>query len=324
MPTWTANITDAFRSIERAASRTFRRKIRSTPFPEKNGGIPFNASGVVEIGPRRFIFIDNHDSATFFEFTLDADGAEVGRIRRRRLDGIGERDLGDPEGLTGIAVDRGTVLIAASSLSVASADGAGQHRINDGLVRVRYSADGNLQAEAMPGFRSWLLQHNASLATVDDREPDAGGLNIEGLSWDPRANALLFGLRGPATPGQVTVIKVPADVGGTSWTTTALSAPSLHAIQIPKSKARQGIRDICYDQEAGEFLILLGRSLSRGDEPFRLCAWDGTSDSVALSDLKFHQSMKPEGITTFRSGGKKKILVVDDRGGYAVFDAHRW
>ena len=29
--------------------------------------------------------------------------------------------------------------------------------------------------------------------------------------------------------------------------------------------------------------------------------------------------MKPEGVTTFSSGDKRKILVVDDRGGYAVF-----
>jgi hypothetical protein len=30
--------------------------------------------------------------------------------------------------------------------------------------------------------------------------------------------------------------------------------------------------------------------------------------------------MKPEGATTFSSGDETKILVVDDGGGYAVFD----
>ena len=34
--------------------------------------------------------------------------------------------------------------------------------------------------------------------------------------------------------------------------------------------------------------------------------------------------MKPEGITTFSSGGERKILVVDDRGGYAVVNARHW
>jgi hypothetical protein len=30
--------------------------------------------------------------------------------------------------------------------------------------------------------------------------------------------------------------------------------------------------------------------------------------------------MKPEGVTAISSGGKRKILVVDDNGGYAVVD----
>ena len=41
---------------------------------------------------------------------------------------------------------------------------------------------------------------------------------------------------------------------------------------------------------------------------------------VALLDVRFHRSMKPEGITTFSSGGQKRILIVDDNGGYAVVD----
>jgi hypothetical protein len=318
VPSWTAKIAEAFRSMGHAASRAFRHKIKSTPFPEKNGGVPFNASGVVQVGPRRFIFIDNHDSASFFEFDLDADNA-IQRIRRRRLLGIGQEQLGDPEGLTGLDVDGETILIAGSSLCLVN----GQH-INDGLVRVRYTSDGDLRAEPMLGFRSWMLSHVPSLAESGGRSPDAGGLNIEGLVWDPRARALLFGLRGPASPGRVTVIKVPIDAWRAPWMTTALSAPSVLVLRIPQSKVRQGIRDISYDAQAGNFLILIGRSLSQGDEPFQLCAWDGSSDRVTLSDLTFHRSMKPEGLTTFSSGGKKQIVVVDDRGGYAVFDAHRW
>ena len=34
--------------------------------------------------------------------------------------------------------------------------------------------------------------------------------------------------------------------------------------------------------------------------------------------------MKPEGVTNFSNGDKKKILVVDDRGGYAVVKARHW
>jgi hypothetical protein len=91
---------------------------------------------------------------------------------------------------------------------------------------------------------------------------------------------------------------------------------------IPQPTGTQGVRDISYDEQTGDFLILLGRSLSRGDEPFQLCTWNGSSDEVTLIGVKFHRSMKPEGVTTFSSGGKRKILLVDDTGGYAVVKAH--
>ena len=123
VPGWTATIAAAFHSFKSAASRTFRRKIRSTQFPEKDGGVPFNASGVVPVGPRRFVFVDNHESASLFEFALDADDLHVQRIRRRRLLGVAEGQLGDPEGLTRVDVDGETFLIAASSLCVANAAG---------------------------------------------------------------------------------------------------------------------------------------------------------------------------------------------------------
>jgi hypothetical protein len=305
---WTAKIAAAF-----------RRKVKSTPFPDKNDGIRFNASAVARVGPRRFAFIDNHDATAIFEFELDADGT-VERILRRRLMGLSEGELGDPEGLTRVDTDGEIYLIAASSLCVGR---AGQSRhVNDGLVRIRYTPEGDLDAEAMDGFREWLLSNVPSLAEAGEREPDAGGLNIEGLAWDHRANALLFGLRGPATSGRIVVIRVPVDPG-TAWTTAALDAPSVLFARIPQSTATQGIRDIGCDERTGEFLILLGRSLSRGDEPFRLCAWDGRGDEVRLGDVKFHRSMKPEGVTTFSSGDETKVLIVDDGGGYAVLDYAR-
>jgi hypothetical protein len=32
------------------------------------------------------------------------------------------------------------------------------------------------------------------------------------------------------------------------------------------------------------------------------------------------QSMKPEGVVAFSSGDERRLLIVDDGGGYAVFD----
>jgi hypothetical protein len=171
----------------------------------------------------------------------------------------------------------------------------------------------------MDGFRSWLLSQDRALDEAGALEPDKGGLNIEGLAWDPGTNALLLGQRGPAEAGRISIIHVPVDVGATAWTTAALSPPTVLLARLPQSPGKQGIRDISYDDQTGDFLILLGRSLSGDDAPFQLCAWTRGSDDVRLIDVKFEKNMKPEGVTTVSSGGKRKILVVDDAGGYAVF-----
>lgn len=314
MEPWTARLTAAFHAVRDAASRlTGGKKIKSTPFGERNGKLPFNASGVVQVGTHRFVFVDNHDPTSLFELVLD-DDTEAERIQRRPLVGVVDGQLRDPEGLTRVDHDGEIFLIAASSLCVAGTDRS------DGLVRARHTPHGDLNTEAMQGFRAWLLRHEPWLAASADKEPDADGLNIEGLAWDPDEGALLFGLRGPADPGEITVIRVPVDAATAPWTTSSLGTPSTARIRIPKSTATQGVRDISYDKQTGDFLILLGRSTSKDDAPFQLCTWDGSSDKVKLLEVEFHRSMKPEGVTTFGSGDKKKVLIVDDSGGFAVFD----
>jgi hypothetical protein len=283
------------------------------PFRERNGKNPFNASGVARTGSRRFTFVDNKDPTALFEMTFDAHVETVERIRRRRLAGAG--DLRDPEGLTRADLDGETFLIVSSSLSVTET--GGRHRSNDGLVRVRYFPDGDLPAEPMAGFREWLLAHVPTLAAAGRLEPDDGGLNIEGLAWDAQAGALLFGLRGPAVAGRVAWVQVPVEAGE-KWTTAALGTPTLLSARLPRSTAVQGIRDVSCDERTGGLLLLLGRSASDGDAPFELGTWNRGDDTVRLLDVTFHRTAKPEGVTTFTVDGERKMLVVDDDGGYAV------
>ena len=300
--------------IARVASALgLKQKVKPTSFDQENGKAPFNASGVAEVAPGRFVFIDNNDASAVFEFALDADGVADERISRRPLVGLTDGELRDPEGLTRVAGSGDVVLIVSSSLCV-----SGPRQACDGLVRIRYVRHGDLRAEAMPGFRDWLLRNIPSLDVAGEQEPDAGGLNVEGLAWEPNAQALFFGMRGPAARGIVTVIRVPVDVGGRRWTVEALGSPSMLRVRLPRAKAMQGIRDLSYDERTGDLLMLIGRSTSMADEPFQLCRWDGSSDSVHLLDIKFRRSMKPEGVVAFSGGDERRLLIVDDRGGYAV------
>ena len=170
----------------------------------------------------------------------------------------------------------------------------------------------------MPGFRDWLLRDLPSIVAAGQREPDEGGLNIEGLAWDPNTRTLLFGLRGPADRGMVTLIRVPVDAGVAVWTTEAFEAPSILRVRLPRTKSRQGIRDISYDEQTGDLLILLGRSTSMTDEPFQLCSWNGAAMPSSCSMSTSVKSMKPEGVVAFAGGDERRLLIVDDRGGYAV------
>src|SRR6185369_12956481 len=230
-------------------------KVRPIPFPERNGDEPFNASGVVRVGARRFVFVDNKDPTALFEMTFDPGIVAVERIHRRPLAGVGKGMLRDPEGLTRVDVHGELFLVVSSSLCLA--DGK---RIGDGLVRVRYSPGGELPAEPMAGFRDWLLARVPALAAAGRREPDAGGLNVEGLAWD--RDALLFGLRGPAEAGRVTLVRVPVDLTGDRWTTALLGPPELIEVRLPRPDVTQGIRDISGAAGTGDFLLLLGRSTS--------------------------------------------------------------
>ncbi|MEU5263757.1 DUF3616 domain-containing protein [Amycolatopsis sp. NPDC021455] len=265
----------------------------------------------MRVGARRFVFVDNKDPGSLFEMKFDAGLREVERIHRRRLTGVDAGNLRDPEGLTRVDRDGEIFLIVSSSLCAENG-----HRICDGLVRVHYRPDGDLPAEPMDGFRDWLLAREPTLAAAGLLAPDAGGLNVEGLAWD--AGALLFGLRGPAAAGRVTLVEVPVDAGGGRWTTAALGRPVVVPVRLPEPDVVQGVRDISPDPRTGGFLLLLGRSTSDGDAPFRLGTWTRGSDRVELLGITFHRTAKPEGVTPFSAGGEQRILVVDDAGGYAV------
>jgi hypothetical protein len=275
------------------------------------------------VGPERFVFIDNNNPLALFELNLNPDGTQRGPIVPRPMVGLTAGALSDPEGIARIDVDDAIDLIVASSLSVNSAIPPGTVSANEGLVRVRYAPDGDLHAQAMPGFRDWLIASHPTLATAARRRPDDHGLNIEGLAWDPSRRALLFGVRSPVTAGRIPVLCVYLDTDA-PWSTAALRVGPTLFIEKSDFVEPQGIRDIDYDAARQKFLIVVGRSISGQTAPFELCTWDGTASTVDVLDVRFEppvsstSPMKPEGVTAFPGEDPRRILIVDDAGGFAV------
>jgi hypothetical protein len=286
-------------------------RVSSTPFSSGNRDTAFNASGVAHVGAGRFLFIDNHDGEALYELLLDADGAQREPVRRRPLTGLPEGALSDPEGLTAVRTGDHLELVMTSSLS------RPKKQPHDGLVRIRYARHGELIAESMPGFRDWLVDAHPELAAAAAARLDDGGLNIEGLTWDPNRAALLFGVRSPVLDGLIPVLCVRVDLTA-PWTTAALHPDPPLAIQVTETGAAQGIRGMTYDHARGRFLVILGGSVRRRDARSELRSWNGCDpDSTAL-DISFDKDMKPEGLTVFEDCGRPKVLIVDDCGGFAV------
>lgn len=292
-----------------------------TPFitAVDNGRI-INASGVVSVGESRFVFIDNTDPHALLELDLNADGTQKGPLIRRPILGLSGAALSDPEGIAKIEVDGAIELILASSLGVRFVEQSGHVVAHDGLVRVRYQPDGELHGEAMTGFRDWLIAAYPDLVDPARLRPDANGLNIEGLAWDPARRALLFGIRSPVDAGRIPVLGVLLDTDA-PWTTAALRPGTELVIEKSDFAEPQGIRDLDYDATRQEFLVLVGRSLSGGSPPFQLCTWDGSSPKLDVLDVTFEPaSMKPEGVTGFPGSEVRRVLIVSDAGGFAIVD----
>lgn len=111
------------------------------------------------------------------------------------------------------------------------------------------------------------------------------------------------------------------------WRTAALQGGPVLSIQKSDFAMPQGIRDIDYDAARQEFLVVVGRSISGGRAPFQLCTWDGNASAVNVLDVTFQPESstkpetKPEGITAFPGHGARRLLIVDDNGGFAVLNS---
>lgn len=296
--------------------------IESIPLP-KQGKQVLNASGVVPLADSRFLICDNRTNDALFELTVGPAGESAGPLVRRPVVVKGGYLLEDMEDLTLAETPEGRYLFISTSLSVKKASkksqGAPVARPG-GLIRIKYTETGPLEAEVIPEFRDWLIKRFAKNAAVGSLEPDKGGLNVEGLAWDPARSALLVGVRSPVGEGvaYVAPIKIP-DVSD-HWSASHLEALPLLRVQTGATTVPLGIRGIEYDAGRRAFLVILGNAYSGGDAPFQLCLWDG-QDATALKRFEgvtFVASAKPEGVSTGVVAGKPVIVIADDSGGYRV------
>lgn len=299
--------------------------IRSVRFGRRSGKAAYNPSDVVVLGDSRFLFCDNNINNALFELRPGTRGRLAGPIVSHPLRGVRPEAIDDMECMTKAEVAGETLLFISSSLGLQKKNRKEKKKSRRGklsaaresLIRIRMSRDGRPEAEIIPCFRAWLVENAPVLGKSSKHLPDEGGLNVEGLAWDPTQYILLFGLRTPTKNGKPVILRVRVEDPTGIWNLSNFEMARPVTLAI-KGDDECGIRAITYDRSRKVFLVLVGNAISGKKMPFALYAWDGNTKGIVqrFEHVRFHQKMRPEGLTHGTIGGRGVILFVDDNGGY--------
>lgn len=302
--------------------------IRPVAFGERAGKEPYNASEIVALDDSRFLFCDNNIGDALFELRLRSDASMVGPLVRRPVEGLEPGAVDDLECMARADDGSRTLVYACPSLSRKIRDAGHKKKRKRGkdapergvLVRIEIGPDERLRAETFPGFREWLVERTPELGKAADWIPDDGGLNLEGLAWDPSARLLLFGLRTPVADGRPMVLRARVASHDVPLGAECLELLPPVALAVEDAGDEQGIRTIEYDASRGVSLVVVGNATSSSKAPFSLYSWDGNEEGAVelFEAVRFEDSMRVEGVTRGTVGGRGAVVFVDDRGAYAV------
>jgi hypothetical protein len=271
-------------------------------------GGTFEASGVADVaGADGVLFVDDGRPGEVFWMSLDQTGKQTGQVRAISL-GVEIQDL---EGAT----TDGTYFYVVSSQSKPKA------AERAGLVRFKFDAvNQKVEAvESIDGLKGFLLENVADLHGMGEIKASRGGVNIEGISWDPLGKRFLLGLRSPVIDGQALLIPLRLRDPRGPFSTDNLEVAGSKAIRLPLGGV--GIRGIEYDGRANLFRIISGSAEDQDQTDFGIWEWKGNEGAPTPVELnRFDRKLKPEGLTRTTIGDRSFTLIVFDASGYTVMD----
>jgi hypothetical protein len=273
-----------------------------TPF----AGGKFEASGVADVpGTDGILFVDNGREGQVLWMELDQKGKQVGAINTLSL-GVSIEDI------EGITTD-------VTSFYVVSSQSRPKAIAREGLVRFKFDQRSHSikDAESISGLKAFLVANVAELRDGADRNGKDGGLNIEGLAWDPRGGRLLLGLRSPIVDGHALVVPLRLRDQRGAFSLDNLEVENSKAIRLPLGGV--GIRSIEYDGRAKVFRIISGAAENQDQTDFVLWEWNGNEQQPMVRETKrFEKSLKPEGVARATAGSHNFLIIVFDASGYTI------
>ena len=272
----------------------------TAPRPQPIDGGNYEASGVAAVsGTSAVLFVADGRPGEVFWLNFDPSGAQAGRAVPVAL-GL---EVPDPED---IATDGRHFYVVGSQ-----SQGNGRRA---GLVRFRFDS------------RTRRVEHVEAIVNLGGMltglVPELGGrgrrgvqsLNIEGLAWDPARRRLLVGLRAPVIGGAALIIPLVFKDAAAPFTAANLELDTGGPIRLMLGGL--AIRGLGYDEVTRRVLIIAGASTYADAETFRLMSWDGIGGTPARELAVFPARQKPEGVTVATPGGKPRLLLVFDTGGF--------
>lgn len=168
------------------------------------------------------------------------------------------------------------------------------------------------RVDVIDDLLTFITSKYPDLVSFASRNPQMGGITVKGLAWDPNNARFLVGLRFTLIGERAILLPLKFRDPRGQFNISNLIEDKPNILTLPLGG--QGIRDVVYDTNLREFLILSGPVENTSTADFGLWQWSGKSDPVKLQSLAAAE--KPEGITFVSSNGQHFIIVVGEAGNY--------
>lgn len=289
---------------EKKGKKKSEKEMAGSPF---NGGT-FEASGVAQVpGTNYILFVDDGRPDEVLLAEIDSAGQQTGGVKILKIG----QGIENPEGIT----TDGSYFYVVGSQS--------NPKRGEANSIARFAFDHGTQTvtkiEVIKDFRNLLLSKVPDLKGEGEKKGQDGGLNIEGIAWDPQNNRLLLGLRSPIRDANALVLAVKLREPGGPFSVDNLDFGDGRL--IPIALGGLGVRDIHYDSRLKSFLIISGAPENQEKSEFVLWQWDGNpAPSQPQRKTSLDPGMKPEGVTEMKEAEGNFILIVGDASRYLKFD----
>jgi pSer/pThr/pTyr-binding forkhead associated (FHA) protein len=277
-------------------------------------GGKYEASGSAAVRDANgILFVDDSKPDHIFYMPVNELGVQDGPVKAIPL-GV---SIENPEGITQF----GKQYIIIGSLSTPESNDKG------GLATFNFDPATQTVSKAMvlTGMRKFLFDNVPELKAWADKASLDGGLNVEGLAYDPDPQhpRMLLGLRGPVLNGRALVVPIRRRDREAPFAVENLELDEPNAIQL--NLDGQAIRGMVFDPRLRAFLIISGAPETQEKTTFTLWEWNGDGDQ-GREDARpkiqtlLDKKMKPEGVAHLKIANQEFVFVVGDASCYTRID----